>query len=381
MSLNIVVKPLKGDQFEVSVEPTDTVETLKSKIAAAKAELPADSQKLIYQGRILSDAMVMKDVGIKAGEFVVCMAQKAKAAPAADAPAAPAAAPAPAAPPADGGPAPMDTATSAFVGGGAMEGTIKQLMDMGFEREQVERCLRAAFNNPDRAVEYLMSGIPAGVEQAEGGGGGGGGGAPPAAAPPAGGAAPTPPAAGGGGATPFPSLAGAGGGGGGGGGGAAGANLSESGRAALDQMRNDPRFVEFAQMLAQNPGMLPQILPVIAQQNPGLIEVLRENPEALQQAMREALQGAAGGGGVPPHDPQDPVAVMLAAAAAGGGGGAGGAPPGTTVVRLSPEEREAVNRLMSLGFDQQSALQAYLACDKNEELAANFLFDAPMDQD
>lgn len=258
-----------------------------------------------------------------------------------------------------------------------MEGTIKQLMDMGFERAQVERCLRAAFNNPDRAVEYLMSGIPAGVEQAEGG-----------AAPPAGGAAPTPPAAGGaaptptpppaaaGGATPFPSFAAAGAGGGGGGGPA----LSASGQAALDQMRNDPRFVEFAQLLAQNPGMLPQILPAIAQSNPGLIEVLRENPEALQQALREAVQGAAGGGaggGMPPHDPQDPVAVMLAAAAAGGGG----APPGTTVVRLTPEEREAVNRLMSLGFDQQAALQAYLACDKNEELAANFLFDAPMDMD
>lgn len=37
---------------------------------------------------------------------------------------------------------------------------------------------------------------------------------------------------------------------------------------------------------------------------------------------------------------------------------------------------EAINRLVSLGFNKGKAAEAYFACDKNEEMAANFLFES-----
>lgn len=46
---------------------------------------------------------------------------------------------------------------------GGHEAEITELMSMGFPREQCVAALRAAFFNVERAVEYLINGIPANV--------------------------------------------------------------------------------------------------------------------------------------------------------------------------------------------------------------------------
>lgn len=77
--------------------------------------------------------------------------------------------------------------------------------------------------------------------------------------------------------------------------------------------------------------------------------VLGHNP---MQGVGAAMGG---GGGMPTGMPQQP-------------------PPGS--IQVTPEEAEAINRLASLGFSKVRAAEAYFAMDKNEEHAANFLFEA-----
>lgn len=51
-------------------------------------------------------------------------------------------------------------AASNLVAGSTLEATVQQILDMGggsWDRDTVIRALRAAFNNPERAIEYLYS--------------------------------------------------------------------------------------------------------------------------------------------------------------------------------------------------------------------------------
>jgi UV excision repair protein RAD23 len=83
-------------------------------------------------------------------------------------------------------------------------------------------------------------------------------------------------------------------------------------------------------------------------------------PQGMAQMMEHVM--AQGGGGMP-----------------GGGMPGGGHGHGGNVVTLTQEESAAVDRLCELGFPKSACVEAYLLCDKNEQLAANYLFNNPPD--
>merc|ERR1712151_1090140 len=64
--------------------------------------------------------------------------------------------------------------------GSEFEEMVSRIAEMGFDREQIVLALQASYNNPDRAIEYLMNGTPENVlrdmtasQQGAGGGNGG----------------------------------------------------------------------------------------------------------------------------------------------------------------------------------------------------------------
>jgi len=130
---------------------------------------------------------------------------------------------------------------------------------------------------------------------------------------------------------------------------------------ALARLQANPQFAQLAALVAQNPAMLQQMLPALQQQDPAMAAAIQANPEAFARMLQAAAAGAGGQIGAPP-----------------GGGAAPVMPGGPQVVQLSEADNEAVQRLSELGFERAQAAQAYLACDKNEELAANYLFEHGM---
>lgn len=391
--MKLTFKDLKQNKFVIEAEPSELISDVKEKISKEKG-WDASQQKLIYSGKILQDTNTVESYKIEEKGFIVCMLQKPKTAPAGTASSSnppstpvPAAAPTPAPPAAPQQsaasstpavpttPSPAGAVTSSQLGetptpqsindpsslamGPERVAIIANLESMGFERSQIDLALRAAFYNPDRAVEYLLNGIPENVQQAL---------RPVQAASAPSAASPT--SAGGGDGVDEPvnlfeaaAQAGQGGRGAGARGGAGGglfgaptgagaaAGAAAGGLGNLDFLRNNPQFQQLRQVVQQQPQMLEPILQQVGAGNPQLAQLIGQHPDQFLQLLSED------------GDNDAPL------------------PPGAQAISVTEEEREAIERLCRLGFPRDQAIQAYFACDKNEELAANFLFEQPEDDE
>ncbi|KAI3818307.1 hypothetical protein L1987_12111 [Smallanthus sonchifolius] len=368
--MKVFVKTLKGTHFEIEVKLEDTVVDVKKNIETVQGSdvYPAAQQMLIHQGKVLKDGTTMEENKVSENSFIVIMLSKSKSSPAeassaAVAPKAPqtraVADPTPVAappPPPPATVAPSSTpatdpssenvygdVASNLVSGNNLEGAIQQILDMGggtWDRDTVVRALRAAFNNPERAVEYLYSGIPESADLP-----------PPRAAavaapaqavPPG---QPTQPAAApatGPNANPLnlfpqgvPDM---------------GGNAPAGAAGNLDFLRNSQQFQAFRAMVQANPQILQPMLQELGKQNPQLVRLIQEHQADFLRLINEPVEGG------------ENVLGQLAA----------GMPQAVTV---TPEEREAIERLEAMGFDRALVLEVFFACNKNEELAANYLLD------
>ncbi|XP_047313838.1 ubiquitin receptor RAD23b-like [Impatiens glandulifera] len=237
-------------------------------------------------------------------------------------------------------------AASNLVASSNLEQTIQQIIDMGgnnWDKETVTRALRAAYNNPERAVDYLYSGIPETTEVAvpvphfptsqvtlEGTGMG------------------TVSNASSIGATNSSPL-----------------NLflqeavSGSGNDELGSLvflRSNQQFQALRTMVQSNPQILQPMLQELGKQNPQLLRLIQEHHTEFLQLLNEPSDVSEGLDMFDHADQEMPHSISV-----------------------TPAEQEAIARLEAMGFDRAVVIEAFLACNRNEELAVNYLLEQTED--
>ncbi|XXG83006.1 hypothetical protein AAC387_Pa10g0870 [Persea americana] len=178
-----------------------------------------------------------------------------------------------------------DRATSVLVHLNDLEQMIQQIIDMGggsWDLETVVRALRAAYNNPERAVEYLYSGIP------------------------------------------------------------------EETEVAIPGQHHSLDYPILLLKICFHRAL--QILVLVVVMGPlTFLEIIYSSKlcvhwsKQIHKICRDLLEQA---------EPDIPHSISV-----------------------TPEEQAAIERLEAMGFDRALVIEAFLACDRNEELAVNYLLE------
>ncbi|XDV15675.1 hypothetical protein PO909_015709 [Leuciscus waleckii] len=344
--MQITLKTLQQQTIQIDIDDDQTVKALKEKIEAEKGRdsFPVAGQKLIYAGKILQDDTPIKEYKIDEKNFVVVMVSKVRdqtnlnffffssVQTKAAGSAAPAAIPIPSEERSDDPPATVspvqspedrtgqvadgEDASSTLVTGQEYDAMLTNIMSMGYERDKVVAALKASYNNPHRAVEYLLNGIPTVPVQET--------------RPVRRGRLPTD-------------------------------TQPTEGENPLEFLRSQPQFQSMRQVIQQNPSLLPALLQQLGQENPELLQQISQHQERFIQMLNAPVGEGEGEGGE--------------GAEFGDLGAIGDEATPESYIQVTQQEKEAIERLKALGFSEALAVQAYFACEKNENLAANFLLN------
>jgi len=111
----------------------------------------------------------------------------------------------------------------------------------------------------------------------------------------------------------------------------------------FEWLRQLPQFNQIRAMIQQNPQHLATLFQLFHNQNPELLRIIDQHQAEFIALLNEPITG--------------------------------GPAPGQNYIQVTREEKEAIDRLEGLGFNRSIVIQAYFACDKDETLAANYLFE------
>ncbi|CAH8664108.1 unnamed protein product [Heterobilharzia americana] len=320
--MKVTFKTLKQQTFVLDLEEGDLVGDVKKKIEAVRgSEFDASTQKLIHSGKVMEDSKSLKDYKVTDSGFVVVMSISKPVKDTTKEPSVtvPANSVAEATPAADSKIAvadvketsgiattpPSTTNTlgigeSSLVTGENFERVVQELVSMGYERSLVVRAMRAGFNNPDRAFEYLSSGNIPNVDIVE------------------------QPSDQRRGNESVPSEAP----------GDADAPSSESPSSddPIAALASLPQFQQMRALVQANPDLLPQLIQQIGNDNADLFRLIQENEQAFLEFLNTPVTGTTRPAG-----------------------------QRQTVLTMTAEERAAVDRLKALGFPEELVIQPSLS--------------------
>jgi len=340
--VQIKVRTVKSATYTIEADPESTIADVK-KLVLEQANSPDATIKLIFKGKILADSTVVSSLSFTPTSFLVADIKNKPATPP-PAPAEPTPAPAPAEPTPAAVPPPPPPFEPAPSSGPSIEplpeftpeqpqqrptmeqisstpefaAGVQELMGMGFGRSDATHALRIAMGDTNYAAELLLSGQP------------------------------------------LPS--------------------EEEIERSMQQQQN------IRSILQADPRNLGRFIAMVEMQNPQQGAQIRQHPEVLLQHLGidpsgfdlEGIRNGAGRGeqivlpqAMQSHMESEEFQEAPASQPVPQGG------PGGNISRMmaqfSPEEQESIRRLQDLGFDLPTVIQAYIACDKDENLAANLL--------